>query len=436
MSRAEPSDESRHDGAGPPPKPLPSRGAFGPGLITGASDDDPSGIGTYSQAGAQFGFGLSWTMLIAFPLMAGIQDISARVGRVTGHGIAGNISRHYASPVLAVLVVLLFAANVINIGADLAAMADATTALIGGPALVYVALFGLGSAVAEIFITYERYVRVLKWLTLSLFSYVATLAVIEVPWGEALAGLVVPRVQLSFDFFMMLVALFGTTISPYLLFWQASEEAEDQRVDSRKKPLARQPGEATAEFRRIDTDTIVGMALSNVIAIAIIITTAATLNRAGITTVTTSAEAASALRPIVGPFASLVFAAGIVGTGLLAIPVLAGSAAYAVGEAFRWRVGLGRKPRQAAAFYGVILLAVALGIALNFTPINPMTALYWSAVVNGVIAVPAMIFLMLIARRPDVMGAFAVTGPLLWLGWLATAAMALCVGGMAAAALT
>ncbi len=277
--------------------------------------------------------------------------------------------------------------------------------------------------------------QVLKWLTLSLFSYVATLAVVEVPWGEALTGLVVPRVQWNFDFFMMLVALFGTTISPYLLFWQASEEAEDQRVDHGKVPLTRRPSDAPAEFRRINTDTMVGMALSNVIAIAIIMTTAATLNRAGITTVNSSAEAATALRPIVGPFASLVFTLGIVGTGLLAIPVLAGSAAYAVGEAFRWRVGLGRKPRQAMAFYGVIFVAVVLGIALNFTPINPMTALYWSAVVNGILAVPAMVFLMLVARRKDVMGKFAVKGLLYWLGWIATGVMGLCVVGMAVAAL-
>lgn len=410
--------------------------ALGPGLITGASDDDPSGIGTYSQAGAQLGFGISWTMLLTFPLMVAIQEISARLGRTSGHGIAGNARRHYPMPLTLVIVTLLFVANVINIGANLGAMADAVRTLIGGPALAYVVLFGAVTALAEIFLDYRRYVTVLKWLTLSLFSYVATLAVVKVPWGEALTGLLVPRIEWRVEFLTTLVAILGTTISPYLFFWQASEEAEEQRVDRHKAPLVSRPYDAPAEFKRIRIDTAVGMAFSNLIAAAIIVTTAATLHAAGKTDIQSSADAARALEPIAGHFASLIFALGIVGTGLLSIPVLAGSAAYAVGEALHWPVGLARKPRHAVAFYAVIALAGLLGIALNFTPINPIAALYWSAVINGVLAVPVMVLLMLIARRRDVMGRFAVRGWLYALGWITTAAMALCVVAMAVTAFT
>lgn len=408
---------------------------LGPGLITGASDDDPSGIGTYSQAGAQIGFGIGWTMLLAFPLMVAIQEISARLGRTTGHGIAGNACRHYSRSLTLALVALLFVANVINIGANLGAMADAVKTLIGGPSLAYVVLFGITVTLAEIFLDYQRYVMVLKWLTLSLFSYVAALAVVNVPWGAALTGLVVPHIEWRADYIMTLVAILGTTISPYLFFWQASEEAEEQRVDKGKAPLVKRPAGARREFERIRLDTAVGMAFSNVIAIAIIITTAATLHAAGQTDIESSADAAKALEPIAGPFASFVFALGIVGTGLLSIPVLAGSAAYAVGEGFRWRVGLARKPRRAIAFYSVLALAAAIGIALNFTPINPISALYWSAVINGVVAVPVMIFLMLMSRRQDVMGRFAIRGGLYLFGWMATAAMALCVVAMGVTAL-
>lgn len=407
---------------------------LGPGLITGASDDDPSGIGTYSQAGAQLGFGISWTMLLTFPLMAAIQEISARLGRTSGHGIAGNARRHYPMPLTLCIVTLLFAANVINIGANLGAMADAVKTLAGGPALLYVVLFGAATALAEIFLDYQRYVTVLKWLTLSLFSYVATLAVVRVPWGDALAGLLVPQIEWRAEFLTTLVAILGTTISPYLFFWQASEEAEDQRVDRHKAPLVRRPHDAPSEFKRIRVDTMVGMAFSNLIAVAIIVTTAATLHAAGKTDIQSSADAAKALEPIAGHFAALVFALGIVGTGLLSIPVLAGSAAYAVGEALHWPVGLARKPRHAAAFYSVIALAGAIGIALNFTPVNPISALYWSAVINGVLAVPVMVLLMSIARRRDVMGRFVIGGRLCALGWIATIAMALCVIAMAATA--
>lgn len=415
----------------PPDKPRGLLKRLGPGLITGASDDDPSGIGTYSQAGAQLGYGIGWTMLLTFPLMVAIQDISARIGRVTGHGIAGNIARHGSQPLLHVIVLFLAIANTINIAADLAAMGDAAKLLVGGSAIPYVVVFGFGSVIAEIFLSYERYVLILKWTTLTLFSYVAVLCVIEVPWTKAIVGTFIPHVTWSAAFFTTLVAIFGTTISPYLFFWQASEEAEEQRIDPTKHPLKRAPAEAPGEFRRIRADTIVGMAFSNAIALAIIIATAATLHEKGVTQIETSAQAAEALKPIAGAFAEAIFAIGIIGTGLLAIPVLAGATAYAVGESRNWPVGLARKPKTALAFNAVLALSVIIGIAMNFTPINPIAALYWSAVINGVIAVPVMAVMMLMAARRTVMGRFVVRGPLYFLGWLSTATMAASVVAMA-----
>ena len=406
---------------------------LGPGLITGAADDDPSGIGTYSQTGAQLGYAASWVMVLAFPLMAAIQEISARVGRVTGHGVAGNVCRHYPASLLNGIVALLFVANTINVAADLAAMADSFKLLFGGPAFAYVLFFGVTSVAAQIFLDYARYVAVLKWLTLSLFAYVAALAVAHVSWGEALAGLLIPRVEFNAPFLTTVVAILGTTISPYLFFWQASQEAEDQRVDSGKRPLIDRHHGAQKEFHRIRADTIVGMAFSSVIAVAIILTAAATFHAVGKTDIQTSAQAAEALRPIAGRFAEVIFALGIIGTGLLAVPVLAGSAAYAVGEGRRWPVGLARKPKEAAAFYAVLALSAAIGIVLNFTPIDPIQALYWSAVINGVLAVPVMVLLMAMVRRREIMGSFTVTGTLYWLGWLATAVMAVGVVAMAVA---
>ena len=325
---------------------------------------------------------------------------------------------------------LLFIANTINIAADLAAMADATKLLVGGHAIIYVVLYGVISVTAQIFLDYKRYVAVLKWLTLSLFAYVAALAFANVSWGGALAGILVPRMTWSADYFTTIVAILGTTISPYLFFWQASQEAEDQRVDARKQPLIEKHYGARKEFHRIRADTIVGMAFSNLIALSIIVTAAATLNAAGKTDIQSSAQAAEALKPIAGAFAEVIFALGIVGTGLLAIPVLAGATAYAVGEGRRWPVGLARKPKEAVAFYAVLALSAAIGIALNFTAINPISALYWSAVINGVLAVPVMVLLMFMARRKDVMGRFVIGGWLYWLGWLSTAAMFLSVLAM------
>src|SRR5262245_12911126 len=374
-------------------------------------------------------------MLVTFPLMAAIQEISARVGCTTGRGIAGNLARHYPGWLLHLVVSLLFVANAINIAADLGAMADALKLLIGGPALLYVLLFGGGSVAAQIFLSYRRYVTILTWSTLSLFAYVAGLAVVHVPWREALAGFVIPELRWSRDFFTMLVAIFGTTISPYLFFWQASQEAEDQRIAPAKQPLVRAPRLALQEFDRIRADTITGMAFSNLIAVAIIIATAATLHAKGVTHIETSAQAAEALRPIAGAFAELLFALGIIGTGLLAVPVLAGASAYAIGEAKHWPVGLARKPSQAIGFYLVLATAVILGGLLNVSPINPIEALYWSAVINGVLAVPVMIVMMLMSARRAIMGKFVVTGGLRLLGWLSTAAMAASVIGMGLAAM-
>jgi NRAMP (natural resistance-associated macrophage protein)-like metal ion transporter len=405
-------------------------GVLGPGLITGASDDDPSGIGTYSQAGAQLGFGIGWTMLLTYPLMVSIQEISARIGRTTGHGIAGNLCRHYPSWLLRVIVVLLFIANTINIGADLSAMADATKLLVGGPALLYVAIFGTLCVLAIVFAKYDRYVFVLKWMTLSLFAYVAALFAVHVDWKDALAGVFVPRIIWTADFFTSLVAILGTTISPYLFFWQASQEAEEVQVVQERKPLVRAPRQAKDAFARIRADTLVGMAFSNIIALAIILTAAATLHEAGVFSVETSAQAAEALKPIAGEFAFIIFALGIVGTGLLAIPVLAGSAAYAIGEACKWPIGLSRPPSKAVAFYSTLAAAAILGVAITLSPIDPIKALYWTAVINGIVAVPVMTIMMMMTAQPRIMGKFTIGGWLRWLGWASTLAMAACVIGM------
>jgi Mn2+/Fe2+ NRAMP family transporter len=397
---------------------------LGPGLITGASDDDPSGIATYSQAGAQFGFSIGWTMVLTYPLMCVIQEISARIGRTTGRGIAGNIRESYPAWLLQSIVGLLVIANTINIGADLGAMGDAVGLLVGGPALLYVAAFGAVCAVLEIFMRYQRYAAVLKWLTLALFAYFGTVMVVKVPWGEVAYGLFVPTLTSDGAFWTTVVAIFGTTISPYLFFWQASQEVEDIKAVPARQPLVDKPDQGTDALERIRLDTYIGMAFSNLVALAIIVTTAATLHAAGVTNIETSSQAAEALRPVAGAFAFTVFALGIVGTGLLAVPVLAGSAAYALGEACKWPVGLARRPLAAKAFYGTIALATLVGALINFSPINPIKALFWSAVINGVVAVPAMVTMMLITMNPKIMGKFVVNGPLRVIGWAATVTMA------------
>ncbi|HLZ75586.1 divalent metal cation transporter [Phenylobacterium sp.] len=403
---------------------------LGPGLITGASDDDPSGIATYSQAGAQFGFGLSWVMLFSWPLMCAIQEISARIGRVTGRGVAGNLKRHYPAPVVYSIVFLLVVANVINIGADLGAMGAGLKLLVGGPQLVYVAAFGLVTVLLEVFSRYSRYVSILKWLTLSLFAYVGVAFVVHMPWLAVAKSLVIPQISFTPAYMTVVVAILGTTISPYLFFWQAEEEVEEVKERDDAKPLERAPEQAEPEFRRIRLDTYIGMAFSNLVALFIILTTAATLHAHGVTDIQTSSQAAEALRPIAGPFAFTVFAIGIIGTGLLALPVLAGSSAYAVGETFGWHVGLSRKPYRAKAFYGTIAAATLLGVLLNYSPIDPIKALFWSAVINGVVAVPVMALMMHLSSNKAAMGEFQLGRGLKIVGWLATAVMAAAAVGL------
>ena len=397
---------------------------MGPGLITGASDDDPSGIATYSQVGAQFGYGLAWTLLFSYPLMAAIQEISARIGRVTGSGIAGNLREHYPRWLSTSVVGLLLVANIINLGADLGAMGAALKLLIAGPALLYVCGFGLLSVVLEVFTRYARYVSILKWLCLSLFSYVICAFVVKVPWDQVGRAVLMPALSIKPDYLVAIVAVMGTTISPYLFFWQAEQEVEDEKERPGAHPLTHAPWEAPAEFARIRLDTYLGMALSNVIAFFIVVTTATTLHAHGITNIQTSAQAAEALRAIAGPFTFFVFAAGIIGTGLLALPSLSGSAAYAVGEALGWPVGLDRKAPQARGFYAVMVLCTAIGGALNFVGIDPMDALVWSAVLNGAAAAPIMAMLVHMASDHRVMGKFPISRRLAWIGWGGTALMA------------
>jgi Mn2+/Fe2+ NRAMP family transporter len=363
--------------------------------------------------------------------MCAIQEISARVGRVTGRGIAGNLKQHYPRPFLVVLVSLLLVANTINLGADLGAMGAALKLVVGGPQLLYVAIFGVVSALLQVFSRYSRYVSVLKWLTLSLFAYVAVVMVAHVPWGQMARGLFLPAIQLKTDYLTVVVAVLGTTISPYLFFWQAAQEVED--VNSRPgHPRTR--AEVRGHLRRIKWDTIVGMSFSNLIAFFIILSTAATLHRAGITDIQTSAQAAEALRPVAGDLTFVLFSLGIVGTGLLAVPVLAGSAAYAVAEAAGWQGSLSlRLDRgQGRGFYGVVAAATLGGVLLCFTPADPVKELFWSAVLNGVIAVPIMVVMMLLATRRATMGDHVIGPRLRWLGWTATAVMGAVVVAMLA----
>jgi NRAMP (natural resistance-associated macrophage protein)-like metal ion transporter len=395
---------------------------LGPGLITGASDDDPSGIATYSQAGAQFGYALGWTLLATYPLMAAIQEISARLGRVTGKGLAGNIKALAPGWLLHSIVGLLVVANTVNAGADLAAMGAATQLLVGGPAIVYAIGFAAASFAAQVLVGYARYASLLKWLTLSLLAYVATVFAVPTPWGSVLRGLVLPEIHFSPEYFTTVVAILGTTISPYLFFWQASEEVEEEKKEH-AAPLKRDPGGAPAELTRIRLDTYLGMGLSNLVALFIVTTAAATLHTQGKTDIQSAADAAQALRPIAGDFAFAVFAMGIIGTGLLALPVLAGATAYAVGEARGWTVGLNKPWRKARPFYGTIGVVMAAGLALNAVPIDPIKALFWSAVLNGVIAVPIMAFIMVLASSRAVMGQLVLPAGLKVVGWIATAAM-------------
>jgi NRAMP (natural resistance-associated macrophage protein)-like metal ion transporter len=407
-------------------------GELGPGIVTGASDDDPSGIATYSQVGAQFGFAMLWTMLFSYPLMAGIQEISAWIGRVTGMGIAANLRRYYSTWVLYPVVVLMLIANVANLGADIGAMGSAFKLLFNGSALIYAIGFGIISLIAEVFIPYHRYAQILKWSTLVLLVYVATAFVVHIQWQHALIATVVPRITLSKDYMTALTAVFGTTISPYLFFWQASQEVEEQEAAPDQKPLKQAPEQETSQLKPMRTDTYIGMGISNAIAFFIILDTAAALHAHGVTDIQSATQAAESLRPLAGELCFLLFSVGIIGTGLLAVPVLAGSAAYALAEALKWQTGLERPLNKAWGFYGIISIATLVGVALNFTSIDPIKALFWSAVINGVVAVPVMFVMMLMTANPKVTGTLRLTLPQKIIGWTATGVMFLVAASMIA----
>ncbi len=404
---------------------------LGPGLITGAADDDPSGIATYSQAGAGYGYGLLWTTFFTYPLMVGIQTVSARIGRVTGHGLASNLRRHYPRWLLYSIVSLLLAANTVNIAADIGAMGAALKLMIGGSAQAYAIAFGVMSLLLQVFVPFPRYAPLLKLMTLALLSYVATLFVIEVPWKDVLHQTLLPWLSFKSHYLTAVVAVFGTTISPYLFFWQASQEVEEVRMRDGVEPLVDAPEQARQELRRIKIDTYVGMGFSNIIAFCIMLTAGVTLHDHGIADIQSSAQAAEALSPVAGQLAAHIFAIGIIGTGLLAVPVLAGSAAYAAAEALDWPMGLAYNLPRAKGFYTILAIATLCGVALNFMPVDPIRALYWSAVVNGIIAVPIMAVMMLMAVRADIMGPFVIKRRLRALGWLATTVMGLAVMLMA-----
>ena len=403
---------------------------LGPGLITGAADDDPSGIATYSQAGAQFGPNLLWSVVLMYPLMVGIQIVSARIGIVTGKGLAENIRDMFPRWLCISIVLLLLIANTINIAADIAAMGAALRLVVGGAAHGHAIIFAITSLLLQILVPYKRYVHVLKWLTLSLLAYVAVVFIVQVPWQEVFIRTIFPHISFNAEYITLLVALFGTTISPYLFFWQASQEVEEIKGNDDRNPLLQAPQNARREMRRVRFDTYIGMGFSNLVAFFIILSTAMTLNAAGVTNIQTSAQAAEALRPLAGEVTFLLFSLGIIGTGMLAVPVLAGSVAYAIAECFNWPEGLDQKARAAKRFYGIIALATLGGVALDYTSIDPVQALIWSAVINGVIAIPIMAVMMIMASKPEIMGAFVIKKKLRILGWSATIVMLLTVIAM------
>jgi Mn2+/Fe2+ NRAMP family transporter len=401
----------------------------GPGLITGVADDDPSGIATYSQAGAQYGLDMLWTMPLAFPLMAAIQSMCARIGRVTGKGLAANIRAAFPPIVLQGVVLSLLVANTLNIAADVAAMGEVAELVSGFDRHLMTLMFVLGTLLLQIFVPYHRYVFFLKWLTLSLLAYAAVLFTVRVPWGQVALRTVWPSFTPDADAATVVVGVFGTTISPYLFFWQASEEIEDMRRQG-AAPLVEDAGASGAELRRIRWDTWSGMLYSDLTAYFIILATAVTLNVAGVKDIETAAQAASALRPLAGDFAYLLFALGILGVGLIGVPVLAGSAAYALSEAMGWQWGLERKAADARGFYGVIAVSVLAGLVIQYSPISPMKALFWSAVINGVVAVPLMVVIILLVSKTSVMGSFTAGRPIIILGWIATAVMGVAAAWM------
>lgn len=395
---------------------------LGPGLVSGASDDDPSGITTYSVAGASFGYGMLWTAIVTFPLMAAVQLICARIGLVTGRGLAGAVRHHYPRPFLYAACLLLLAANVFNIAADLAGMAEAARMLTGVPALVWVPLFGVAILVVTVYTSYAALARGLKWLTGVLFAYVAAAFLAKPDWWAALAASVLPTFRWDAIFIATLVGVLGTTISPYLFFWQASQEVEEEKAHGKRTATSRR-GASDHELADARLDVTTGIALSNLVFYFIILATASTLHRAGIQEIETAREAAEALRPLAGDAAYFLFAAGLIGTGFLAVPVLAGSASFAVAELFGWRAGLDLSPRRGRRFYLVFAYAMLGGMLLDLVQMSPIRMLLLAAVLNGILAPPLLVLVMLVSSNPNIMGE-RTNGPWLnILGWTATVLM-------------
>jgi len=416
---------------------------LGPGLITGAADDDPSKIATYSQAGSQFRFGLVWTLLLTTPLMIGIQMLSARIGWVTGEGLGANIAKVCPRWLTLGLVGLLVVANTINIAADIGAMGDALRLLVGGHQALYIVAFGALSIACQVYLSYERTVRVLKWLTLALFAYVAVIlsVSVSVPWRQVVTEGMLPWAHFpagvsANEYASMVGDVLGTTISPCLFFWQASQEVEDGQRRLGVAELRAHPEYVSEHLWRIKLDTYIGMGFSNFIAVCIVIATAVTLNLHGTTNIQTSSQAAEALRPVAGEFAFAVFALGIIGTGLLAVPALAGSAAYAVSDVLGWNGGLLRGFKEAHGFYAIIIEATVTGTLMSTLELDPIKALVWSAIVNGVIAVPIMVVMMWIGQSKRIMGALTISPCHRFFGWAATAVMFLAMAFMAVTSFT
>lgn len=405
---------------------------LGPGLITGAADDDPSGIATYSQTGAQFGYGQLWVILFTLPLMTAIQEACARIGVVTGKGIVAVVKQHYGAPTTSVVVLLVLVANTINIGADIGAMAAASQLIYPINFVVVTLGFTAVILILEIFTSYEVYARILKWLTLFLLSYVATVFIAPQPWLTVLRATFVPHLEFSFAFLFIITGVIGTTISPYMFFWEANQEVEEERA---RGVLGGPSGPKVDwhDIRRMRIDNFAGMFSSNAVSWCIIVTTATVLNSNGITNIATPADAAKALQPLVHSFANsgyvakVIFSVGVIGLGLLAVPVLSGSASYAVAEALNWNASFSEKLTRAHGFYGVITIATLIGLMINFVGIDPIQALIVSAVINGVIAVPLIFVVARIANNPDIMGEYKsgrLSNVFLWITFVCMGAAA------------
>lgn len=397
---------------------------LGPGFITGSSDDDPSGIATYAQTGAIFGYQQLWVALFSFPFMTVIQEICGRVGMVTGKGIAVIVKENYAKPILYISVLLLSLANTINIGADLGAMAASAKLVVNVPFEVLLFSLTAVTLILEVFVPYPTYAKFLKYIAFSLLAYVVTIFVVKQDWTKIALSTLIPHLEFNKAYLLNIVALLGTTISPYLFFWQADEEVEEEIEHNKLRAMGKGvPKVRKGDIREMRLDTTIGMFFSNLITFFIIITAASTLNLHNITSIGTADQAAQALRPFAGDFAFLLFALGIIGTGLLAVPILAGSASYAISETFNWKVGLGRKFTKAHGFYGVITIATLIGLLVNFSGVKPFQMLYYTAVLNGIIAPPLMILIMFIGNNKKIMGEHTNSSASNILGWAVTAVM-------------